>query len=77
MTLITSRDRTVAVTVQTRASAHPQHAFEVNVPIDLSLVFRGWGPFPAVQGVKNQTGVCRLWHKADISRLSSDVRFWG
>jgi hypothetical protein len=56
VTLITSRDKTVAVTVQTRAAAPPQHAFEVNVPIDLSLVFRGWGPFPAVRGVKNQTG---------------------
>jgi hypothetical protein len=56
MALITQKDRTVPVTVQTRAAAPPQHAFEVNVPIDLSLVFKGWGPFPAVRGVKNQTG---------------------
>lgn len=56
MALITKKDRTVAVTVQTRAAVPPKHAFEVNVPIDLSLVFKGWGPFPAVRGVKNQTG---------------------
>jgi NAD(P)-dependent dehydrogenase (short-subunit alcohol dehydrogenase family) len=56
MALITQKDRTVPVTVQTRAAASPRHAFEVNVPIDLSLVFKGWGPFPAVRGVKNQTG---------------------
>jgi hypothetical protein len=43
MTLITKKDWTVAVTVQTRAVALPQHAFEVNVPIDLSQVFTGWG----------------------------------
>jgi hypothetical protein len=53
------------VTVQTRAAAPPQHAFEVNVPIDLSLVFKGWGPFPAVRGVKNQTGA---WDHVGASR---------
>jgi hypothetical protein len=56
MTLITKNDWTVAVTVQTRAVAPPQHAFEVNVPIDLSPVFKGWGPIPAVRRVENQTG---------------------
>jgi hypothetical protein len=56
VTLITSGDKTGAVTVQTRAAATPQHAFKVNVPTDLSLVFKGWGPFPAVRGVENQTG---------------------
>jgi hypothetical protein len=60
VTLVTSRDKTVAVTVQTRAAAPPQHAFKVNVPIDLSLVFKGWGPFSAVRGVENQTGAWDL-----------------
>jgi len=58
MTLIARLDKTVAVTVQTRTAASPQHAFKVNVPIDLSSVFKGWGPFPAVRGVESQTGAC-------------------
>jgi Polyketide cyclase / dehydrase and lipid transport len=65
VTLIARIDKTVAVTVQTRAAAPPQHAFKVNVPIDLSLVFKGWGPFPAVRGVKNQTGA---WDHVGASR---------
>jgi hypothetical protein len=65
MTLITTRDKTVAVTVQTRAAASPQHAFKVNVPINLSLVLKGWGPFPAVRGVENQTGA---WDHVGASR---------
>jgi Polyketide cyclase / dehydrase and lipid transport len=65
MTLITRVDKTVAVTVQTRAPAPPQHAFKVNVAIDLSLVFKGWGPFPAVRGVENQTGA---WDHVGASR---------
>jgi hypothetical protein len=56
MTLITSTDRTVPVTVQTRTTLAPRDAFRLNVPIDLSVVFKGWGPFPGVRGVKNQTG---------------------
>lgn len=56
MALITSTDRTVAVTVQTRSTLSPEDAFRLNVPIDLSVVFKGWGPFPGVRGVKNQTG---------------------
>jgi hypothetical protein len=73
VTLITSRDKTVAVTVQTRTAATPEHAFKVNVPIDLSLVFKGWGPFPAVRGVENQTGP---WDHVGASRnplLSDDT----
>ena len=56
MTLITSTDITVPVTVQTRTSLSPEDAFRVIVPIDLSLVFKGWGPFPGVRGANNQTG---------------------
>ena len=65
MTLITRNDRIVLATVQTRAVAPPHYAFEVNVPIDLSLVFKGCGPFPAVRGVKNQTGA---WDHVGASR---------
>jgi hypothetical protein len=56
MTLITGTDRTVPVTVQTRSALSTHDAFRLNVPIDLSVVFKGWGPFPGVRGVKNQTG---------------------
>ena len=56
MTLIDRSDGTVPVTVQTRASVTPSQALEIIAPIDLSLVFEGWGPFPAVRGVNNQMG---------------------
>ena len=56
MTLITSADITVPVTVQTRTDLSPEDAFRVIVPVDLSLVFKGWGPFPGVRGANNQTG---------------------
>jgi Polyketide cyclase / dehydrase and lipid transport len=65
MALITGKDRTVPVTVQTRAGVAPQHAFNVIVPIDLCLVFKGWGPFPAVRGVRNQSGA---WDHAGACR---------
>ena len=54
MTLITKKDITVPFTVQTRTALPPDGAFQPSV--DLSLVFKGWGPFPAVRGVRNQTG---------------------
>jgi hypothetical protein len=63
--LIFPTDRTVPVTVQTRAEVVPSTAFDVIVPIDLSLIFTGWGPFPAVRGVRNQTG---SWDHAGASR---------
>jgi hypothetical protein len=65
MTLITDKDKTVPVTVQTRTAIPPNRAFDIIVPIDLSLVFKGWGPFPAVRGVKNQT---EAWDHAGPSR---------
>jgi hypothetical protein len=52
--LINDKDKTIPVTVQTRAAIPPSRAFDIIAPIDLSLVFKGWGPFPAVRGVKNQ-----------------------
>jgi hypothetical protein len=63
MSLITKNDITVPVTVQTRTALRPAHAFQP--AIDLSLVFKGWGPFPAVRGVRNQTGA---WDRAGDSR---------
>jgi hypothetical protein len=63
MTLITKKDSTVPVTVQTRTAHPPGRAFQPGV--DLSLVFKGWGPFPAVRGVRNQTGA---WDHTGASR---------
>lgn len=65
MGLISRVDRTVPVTVQARTVVVPAAAFEVVVPIDLSVVFRGWGPFPGVRGVQNQTG---RWDHVGASR---------
>lgn len=65
MTLIAKNDLTVPVTVQTRTALSPHDAFHIIVPIDLSLVFTGWGPFPGVRGAKNQTGA---WDAAGQSR---------
>ena len=63
--LIGSAAVTVPVTVQTRTALSPDDAFRIILPIDLSLVFTGWGPFPAVRGVRNQTGA---WDAAGQSR---------
>ena len=63
MALITRKDITVPVTVQTRTEVPPALAFQP--AIDLSLVFKGWGPFPAVRGVRNQSGA---WDHVGVSR---------
>jgi hypothetical protein len=63
--LISHSDRTVPVTVQARTTAGPTSAFGVVVPIDLSLVFRGWGPFPGVKTVSAQSGA---WDHVGVSR---------
>lgn len=63
--LISASDMTVNVTVQTRVQTAPADAFHVIAPIDLALVFTGWGPFPAVHGVRNQTGE---WNHVGASR---------
>jgi hypothetical protein len=65
MRLISNNDLSVPVTVQTRTTLSPGDAFRIIVPIDLSLVFRGWGPFPGVRGAKNQT---EPWDAAGQSR---------
>ncbi|WAL68000.1 SRPBCC family protein [Amycolatopsis cynarae] len=65
MPLISLDDHTVPVTVQNRTHLSPEDAFRIIVPIDLSLVFKGWGLFPGVRGVKNQTGA---WDAAGQSR---------
>jgi hypothetical protein len=63
--LIAAGDRTVPCTVQTRTTLSPTEAHRIIVPIDLSLVFTGWGPFPGVRGANNQTGA---WDAVGQSR---------
>ena len=46
----------VPVTVQARVAARPEQVFAAVVPIDLSLIFTGWGPFPGVHQTIDQTG---------------------
>ncbi|MDQ5840971.1 MAG: SRPBCC family protein [Chloroflexota bacterium] len=63
--LIAASDKTVPVTVQVRSPLTPSQAFDLIVPIDLSLVFKKWGPIPGVLGASNQTGA---WDSAGQSR---------
>lgn len=66
MTLISASDDTVPVTVQARTTLDPRQTFDIVVPLDLSLVFKGWGGiFPGVRGADNQTGE---WDHAGASR---------
>ncbi len=63
--LISLGDRTIPVTVQTRTHVNPADSFNAIVPVDLATVFTGWGPFPGVREVRNQTGD---WRSAGQSR---------
>lgn len=66
MSLISPADVTVPVTVQGRTSLDQARAFAIIVPMDLSLVFKGWGGiFPGVRGANNQTG---SWDHVGASR---------
>ena len=57
MTLISATDATVPITVQARTTLTARQTFDIVVPLDLSLVFKGWGGiFPGVRGANNQTG---------------------
>lgn len=63
--LITAGDRTAPVTVEARSTLAPSQAFQTIVPIDLSLVFKKWGPVPGVRGVANEDGA---WDSVGRSR---------
>ena len=57
--------RRVPVRVTTRLADPPERVFERVAPIDLSLIFKGWGPLPAVTGTRDQTGE---WDHVGVSR---------
>jgi len=48
--------RSLSATVHTDVAVSQITAFDYNVPIDLTSIFTGYGPLPAVIGTKNQTG---------------------
>lgn len=53
------------VTVETPCPVPPAKAFDVIAPIDLPLIFTGWGPLPGVRAVHDQSGP---WDAAGRSR---------
>lgn len=46
----------VPVTVTATAKVPPQRCFDAIIPIDLTRMMRGYGPLPAVTGVRDQVG---------------------
>ena len=46
----------LSVTVSATTRSPREHAFDVIVPIELSSVFHGYGPLPAVTGTSDQSG---------------------
>jgi len=57
--------RRVPVRVATRLPDPPARVFEQVAPIDLTAIFKGWGPLPAVTGTRDQTGD---WDHVGVSR---------
>jgi hypothetical protein len=56
----------VPVTVRAVADCDTEHAFDVIAPIDLASIFPGYGPLPAVRGVRDQSGA---WDHAGATRV--------
>lgn len=48
--------RDIFVEISGTVSASPETTFDVFAPIDLTMIFRGYGPLPAVIAVEGQTG---------------------
>lgn len=57
--------RSTAAEVQATVEAPLEKVFEHIVPIDLTSIFTGYGPLPAVSGTQNQTGG---WNAAGQTR---------
>ena len=56
---------TVPVAVATTAGVTPTAAFAAIVPVDLTRIFTGFGPLPAVRRVRDQSGP---WDHAGATR---------
>jgi len=48
--------RDIFVEISGTVRASPETTFDVFAPIDLTSIFRGYGPLPAVTAVEDQTG---------------------
>jgi Polyketide cyclase / dehydrase and lipid transport len=46
----------LSATITTTVRANPSAAFAHIVPIDLTSIFKGFGPLPSVTGIQNQVG---------------------
>jgi hypothetical protein len=46
----------LSATVKTTVTANQADAFEHIVPIDLTSIFKGYGPLPSVKGTQDQVG---------------------
>lgn len=55
----------VPVTVELASPASPAVTFSTIAPIDLTSIFRGWGPMPAVVSVDNQP---ESWDRPGLMR---------
>ncbi len=55
----------VPVTVRATTGLAPKQAFEAGVRVDLTKIFTGFGPLPAVVGIRDQTG---SWDHVGVSR---------
>ena len=69
MPTLQATDRTVPVTVRRRIAAAPHTVFDVIAPIDLTRIFRGWGPFPPVIRTEDQSGPWNATGRTRTPRL--------
>lgn len=56
----------ISVTVERLVRASPRTTFDTIMPVDLSTIFGGLGPLPAVVGTREQTGA---WDHEGASRI--------
>ncbi|MGL5826259.1 MAG: SRPBCC family protein [Nocardioides sp.] len=59
-------ERSVRVTVRAWTVAEPRATFDVVVPIDLTLIFTGYGPLPAVTDIRDPSGP---WDHVGATRI--------
>ena len=55
----------ITVPVEGTAAADVETTFDTLMPVDLSRIFRGYGPLPAVVETTDQTGA---WDHVGVSR---------
>ena len=73
---------TTVTATGTAAVDSPEAAFDVITPIDLSLVFTGWGPLPAITHVEEQSGpwdhvgvlIGPMWKRYMRKGLAASIR---